>query len=167
MSDLFHKDVPDEFIRSVFRVMTIAHWHTFQVLTKRSSRLASLGSSLPWPPNVWVGVSIELDHVTNRANHLRKVPAHVRFISAEPLLGALPSLDLTGIHWLITGGESGPKARPCDETWVRELRDKCIAEDVAFFHKQWGGRIPKAGGRLLDGQTWSQFPTIRQNHAGE
>ncbi len=161
MSDLFHHEVPDEFILQVFEVMQQAHWHVFQVLTKRSARLAKLGRSLPWPSNIWAGVSIETDRFVWRADHLRRVPAEVRFISAEPLLGALGRLELDGIHWLITGGESGPEARPCDQAWVRELRDRCNAARVAFFHKQWGGRTPKAGGRLLDGRTWDEMPMMR------
>jgi protein gp37 len=158
MSDLFHRDVPDEFIRRVFATMQNAPWHQFQILTKRSRRLARLAPSLPWPQNVWAGVSIELDQFVWRADHLRLVPAHVRFISAEPLLGPLNQLDLAGIHWLITGGESGAKHRSCDPNWVRSLRDRCQLTGVAFFHKQWGGRTPKTSGRDLDGRTWDQMP---------
>lgn len=163
MSDLFQKDVPDEYIRRVFEVMAEANWHTFQVLTKRSARLARLASQLPWPKHIWAGVSIESERYVWRAEHLRQVPAHVRFISAEPLLGPLDRLSLEGIHWVITGGESGPYSRPCDPDWVRELRDRCVAQGVAYFHKQWGGRTPKSGGRLLDGRTWDQVP---DRHAG-
>ena len=159
MSDLFHKDVPDDFIRRVFDVMVRADWHVFQILTKRSSRLAALGPTLPWRPNIWAGVSVELDRMTGRVDHLRATPAHVRFISAEPLLGPLPSLDLTDIHWVITGGESGPNSRPCDEDWVRDLRDRCLGTGTAFFHKQWGGPRPKSNGRDLDGRTWDEMPT--------
>lgn len=158
MSDLFHKDVPEDFIRQVFDVMTKSTWHNFQVLTKRPQRLAQLASTLPWPKHVWMGVSIESDTYTWRADYLRKVPAAVRFVSAEPLLGPLPSLDLTGIHWLISGGESGHGYRPCEIDWVRDLRDRCMQLRVAFFHKQWGGRSPKTGGRLLDGRTWDEYP---------
>ena len=158
MSDLFHKDISDEYIRQVFDVMGRADWHVFQVLTKRSSRLASLGQTLPWRPNIWAGVSVELDRMVGRVDHLRNTPAHVRFISAEPLLGPLPSLDLTGIHWVITGGESGPGARPCNPDWVRGLRDHSLETGTAFFHKQWGGRTPKVGGRILDGRTWDEMP---------
>ncbi len=158
MSDLFHSKVPDEYIRQVFEVMSQAHWHVFQVLTKRVGRLRILGPQLDWPPNVWMGVSIENDLLTPRADALRKVPASIRFLSCEPLLGPLPSLRLDGIHWVITGGESGPGARGCDPNWVRNIRDKCAAEGVAFYHKQWGGRTPKSGGRTLDGKTWDQFP---------
>jgi len=160
MSDLFHKDVPDEYIHRVFEVMVKANWHIFQVLTKRSARLARLGPTLPWRPHIWVGVSIETERYTWRADHLRNVPAYIRFISAEPLLGPLDHLSLDGIHWLITGGESGHGHRPCDPDWVRNLRDRCVEEGVAFFHKQWGGHTPKAGGRLLDGRTWDEFPQV-------
>jgi len=158
MSDLFHRDIPDEFIQRVFEVMARAHWHTFQVLTKRSARLARLGAALPWPEHIWVGVSIEADRFSWRADHLRKVPAQIRFVSAEPLLGPLPHLSLENIHWLISGGESGPGCRPCDPDWVRDLRDRCLQAGVSFFHKQWGGKTPKAGGRLLDGRTWDDMP---------
>jgi protein gp37 len=158
MSDLFHSQVPGDFIREIFEVMRAAHWHTFQVLTKRAGRLRYLGPRLIWPSNVWMGVSIEEDRLVGRADALRMVPAAVRFISAEPLLGPLPSLNLDGIHWLITGGESGKGARPCDPQWVRDLRDRCVAAGVAFFHKQNGGRTSKAGGRLLDGRTWDELP---------
>ena len=161
MSDLFHKDIPDDYIRQVFEVMGRADWHTFQILTKRSSRLAKLGQTLPWKPHIWAGVSIELDHMVSRADHLRQVPSHVRFISAEPLLGPLNSLNLEGIHWLISGGESGHSCRPCDPNWVRSLRDHCQQQGVAFFHKQWGGRTPKLGGRLLDGRTWDEMPVAK------
>jgi protein gp37 len=160
MSDLFHKDIPDEYIHRVFGVMAQANWHIFQVLTKRSARLARIASSLRWTPNIWIGVSIETDQYSWRANHLRQVPASIRFISAEPLLGPLTNLNLDGIHWLISGGESGFGHRPCDPEWVRGLRDRCQAEGVAFFHKQWGGHTPKAGGRLLDGKTWDEFPQV-------
>ncbi len=160
MSDLFHKDIPDEYIYRVFDIMVKANWHIFQVLTKRSARLARMAPSLPLAPNIWVGVSIELDRYIWRANHLRQVPASTRFISAEPLLGPLTNLNLEEIHWLISGGESGPGHRPCNPEWVRDLRDRCQIAGVAFFHKQWGGRTPKAGGRLLDGKTWDEFPQM-------
>jgi protein gp37 len=158
MSDLFHQDVPDEFIRYVFDTMAQADWHIYQVLTKRSPRLASLGRTLPWPDHIWIGVSVESDRYAFRADHLRRVPAPVRFISAEPLLGPLNGMDLEGIQWLITGGESGPNHRPCQVEWVRELRNRCQDKGVAFFHKQWGGARPKSGGRLLDGRTWDEMP---------
>jgi len=142
----------------VFDLRVQADWHIFQVLTKRAPRLARLGQSLPWRPHIWAGVSVESNQYAFRADHLRKVPADVRFISAEPLLGPLDRLSLEGIHWLITGGESGPRHRPCEPDWVRDLRDRCVGRGVAFFHKQWGGRSPKAGGRLLDGRTWDEMP---------
>lgn len=160
MSDLFHSRVPDTFIRQVFGVMREAYWHIFQILTKRPGRLRRLGAALPWSPNIGIGVSIEQDSLTPRADALRSLPAGFRFLSLEPLLGPLPSLDLTSIDWVITGGESGPGARYCDPDWVRAIRDQCQAAGVAFFHKQWGGRNAKASGRLLDGRTWDEFPTL-------
>ena len=158
MSDLFHARVPLEFIQRVFDVMADTPQHTYQVLTKRSARLPKLADKLPWPPNVWLGVSVEDANRLYRVDHLRAVPAAVRFLSCEPLLGPLAQLDLTGIGWVITGGESGPAARPMDPEWVREIRDNCLGSGVAFFHKQWGGRTPKRGGRLLDGITWDEMP---------
>ena len=162
MSDLFHKDVPDAYIYQVFEIMNKANWHIFQVLTKRSERLARLGQKLPWAPHIWIGVSVETERYVWRIEHLRRVPAQVRFISAEPLLGPLAKLKLDGIHWIITGGESGPGFRPCNPDWVRQIRDQCQEQKVAFFHKQWGGIRPKAGGRLLDGRTWDEFPALLQ-----
>lgn len=158
MSDLFHPEVPYEFIQAVFTVMAETPRHTYQILTKRSKRLASLGPELDWPPNVWMGVSVETSRYAFRIDHLRHVPAEVRFISAEPLLGSLPGLDLSGIHWLIVGGESGPKARRMKEEWALDLRDQCSAADVAFFFKQWGGIHSKSGGRLLDGGVYDEMP---------
>jgi protein gp37 len=158
MSDLFHAHVPDEFIARVFAVMQATPRHTYQVLTKRPRRAARLAARLPWPGNVWMGVTVEDDDQVQRVDVLRQVPAAVRFISAEPLLGPLPSLDLADIDWLIAGGESGHRARPMDARWVFDLRDACLATSVAFFFKQWGGRTPKAGGRDLDGQTWDALP---------
>ena len=158
MSDLFHPDVPFEFIERVFAVMAETPRHTFQVLTKRSKRLAEVGSRLAWPPNVWMGVSVESAGYAFRLNHLRSVDAAVRFVSAEPLLGPLNDLDLDGIDWLIAGGESGPSARPMESKWVRSLRDQCDDAGVAFFFKQWGGRTPKAGGRELDGAIHDGLP---------
>jgi protein gp37 len=160
MSDLFHVDVPDEFIRRVFDTMVEADHHIYQILTKRPQRLARLAPSLPWPAHIWVGVSIESNEVAWRADYLRKVDAAVRFISAEPLIGPIDRLNLDGIHWVITGGESGVKHRPCDPDWVRAARDHCVACNVAYFHKQWGGRTSKAGGRELDGRTWDEMPSI-------
>lgn len=165
MSDLFHKDVPDEYIERVFSVMCAADHHIFQVLTKRSERLARLAPRLPWPSNIWVGVSIETIRYKWRVDHLRQVPAEVRFLSAEPLLDSLVELDLTGIHWLIVGGESGPSHRPCNPEWVRELRNLSQEYEVAFFFKQWGGRIPKSGGRELDGRTWDEYPRSKEQLA--
>ena len=159
MSDLFHPEVPLEFIRDVFGVMTETPRHTYQILTKRSKRLAAVGPGLDWPPNVWMGVSVETGRYTFRIDHLRTVPAAVRFISAEPLLGPLSYLDLSGIHWLIAGGESGPGARPIEESWVLDLRDQCEAADIAFFFKQWGGFHSKSGGRLLAGRVYDDMPS--------
>jgi len=158
MSDIFHKSVPEEYIFKVFDTMVKADWHIFQVLTKRSARLAKLGNSLPWAKHIWAGVSVETQQYTWRIEHLRQVPAHIRFISAEPLLGPLSDLNLTGIHWLIAGGESGYGYRSCDPKWVRDLRDQCQQARIAFFFKQWGGRTPKVGGRVLDDCTWDDFP---------
>ncbi len=158
MSDLFHKDIPDAYIHAVFAIMARADWHIFQVLTKRSARLAQLAPTLPWPPHIWAGVSVETASYGWRVDHLRQVPARVRFISAEPLLGSLAAVNLRDIHWVITGGESGAGCRPCDPAWVREIRDRCGPEGIAFFHKQWGGRTPKSGGRDLDGRTWDEMP---------
>lgn len=158
MSDLFHSKIPDEYIVRVFDTMKRAHWHTFQILTKRGNRLAKLAPELEWAPNIHMGVSIEHDLLTPRANQVRFCGAAVTFLSCEPLLGPLPSLDLTGIDWVIVGGESGEGARPLHPDWVRDIRDRCVERDIPFFFKQHGGRTPKAGGRLLDGRTWDQFP---------
>jgi protein gp37 len=158
MSDLFHEDIPGAFIERVFDVMARADWHTFQILTKRPARLVSLAPRLPWPPNVWMGVTIENRRFIGRADALRATPAAIKFISAEPLLGPLEELDLDGIDWLIAGGESGARHRRLDLDWVRELRDRCHQDRVAFFFKQVGGRTPRAGGRQLDGRTWDEYP---------
>ncbi len=158
MSDLFHDDVPDAFIVRAFEVMTSAHWHTFQVLTKRAERLAALAPQLSWAPNIWQGVSVESRRYVGRIDCLRTVPAAVRFLSLEPLLGPLPGLDLRAIHWVIVGGESGPGHRVIRPEWVRDIRDQCLQVEVAFFLKQWGGHTPKAGGRTLDGQVWDAMP---------
>lgn len=158
MSDLFHEDVPLEYIKRVFDSMCGADHHIYQVLTKRHERLAEVADALPWPDHVWMGVSIENRRWVCRADALREVPASVRFISAEPLLGCLEGLDLTNIHWLIAGGESGPGHRPVQLDWLRDIRDRCLAADVPFFFKQWGGARPKTGGRELDGAIWSQMP---------
>jgi protein gp37 len=161
MSDLFLEDIPASYIAEVFDVMVRAEQHTFQVLTKRHDRLVELAPTLPWPSNVWMGVTIENRRFVHRAEYLRDVPAAVRFISAEPLLGPLEGLDLAGIDWLISGGESGPKHRPVKVEWLRELRDRCLDEGVAYFFKQWGGHRPKSGGRELDGRTWDEMPTTK------
>ena len=165
MSDLFHEDIPDDYIARVFETMVRADHHVFQVLTKRQERLASLVGSLPWPDNVWMGVSIENRRFVHRADALRAVPAAVRFVSAEPLLGALEALDLEGIDWLIAGGESGFRHRPVREEWITELRDRCAEANVAFFFKQWGGRHAKAGGRTLQGRTHDAMPVARPRSA--
>lgn len=159
MSDLFHPTVPDEYIRRIFDTMVQADWHIYQILTKRPKRMARMADSLPWPSHIWAGVSVESNDVAWRADYLRRVSAAVRFVSAEPLLGPIDRLDLDGIHWLITGGESGAHHRPCNSDWVRAARDRCIGTEVAFFHKQWGGRTSKVGGRELDGRTWDEMPT--------
>jgi protein gp37 len=158
MSDLFHARVPIAFVRDVFAVIDETPQHTYQVLTKRASRLAKVAGKLTWPSNLWMGVSIESDRYLDRIDDLRKVPAAVRFVSAEPLLGSLGPVNLEGIHWVIAGGESGPGARPVSYDWVTELRDCCTKQQVPFFFKQWGGRTPKAGGRELDGRIWDEFP---------
>lgn len=158
MSDLFHEEVPDEFIFRVFEVMEKASWHRFQVLTKRSERLASLSPQLKWLPHIWMGVTVESDRHINRIEELRKTGAAVKFLSMEPLLSDFPELDLTGIDWVIAGGESGPGARPCQPEWVRTIRNECVKQATPFFFKQWGGTRKKKAGRLLDGQLWSQMP---------
>jgi protein gp37 len=162
MSDLFHARVPVAFIQDVFAVMAATPRHTYQVLTKRSMRLRRLADQLDWPANVWMGVSIEGEKHVGRADDLRQVPAAVRFLSCEPLLGPLPGLKLDSIDWVIAGGESGPEHRPVDEAWITELRDACTDVGIAFFFKQWGGRTPKTGGRLLGGRTWDQMPPSSQ-----
>ncbi len=158
MSDLFHEDVPTDFIIEVFRVMVSTPQHTYQVLTKRSKRLAKLADDLPWAPNIWMGVSIETSRYAFRSSHLIRVPAAVRFLSVEPMLGPMSGLSLEGIHWVIAGGESGPGHRPLDPHWVTDLRDQCVEDGVPFFFKQWGGRTPKSGGRILEGRTWDEVP---------
>ncbi|MGQ0745126.1 MAG: DUF5131 family protein [Acidimicrobiales bacterium] len=160
MSDLFHEEVPLGFIKDVFDVMVETPQHTYQILTKRSKRLARLAKELPWPANVWMGVSVETQSYSFRLDHLRELPAAIRFVSAEPLLAPV-ILNLDGIDWLIVGGESGPGARPIEAEWVRSLRDASIASGVRFFFKQWGGRTPKAGGRELDGRKWDEIPATR------
>ncbi len=158
MSDLFHKDVPLEFVQSVFDVMKRAHWHQFQVLTKRSERLMELSPQLEWTDNIWMGVSVENADYTFRIDHLRKTGAKIKFLSVEPLLGPIPKMNLKGINWVIVGGESGPGARPLEREWVVDIKNQCIRAKVPFFFKQWGGVQKKKAGRLLDGRTWDQMP---------
>jgi protein gp37 len=160
MSDLFHARISLAYVRQVFEVMRETPQHTYQVLTKRAARLAKVAPLLDWPPNVWMGVSVESVDQLSRVDELRRVPAAVLFISAEPLLGPLPALNLTGIDWLIVGGESGRNCRPMEPDWVRGIRDQCEASETAFFFKQWGGRTPKAGGRDLDGREHSAMPRL-------
>jgi protein gp37 len=163
MSDLFHKNIPFSYIDQVFETMETAHWHTFQVLTKRSGLMKKYVNSRypdkPVPPHVWLGVSIEDNKRMSRLRHLQDTNASIRFLSLEPLLGPLGRLNLDGIHWAIVGGESGPAARPIKSEWIREIRDQCLPRDVAFFFKQWGGLRPKSGGRVLDGVHWDEMPT--------
>ncbi len=158
MSDLLHEEVPMRFVDAVFDTMVKAHWHRFQVLTKRSERLAEVARSLEWPDNVWMGVSIENQDYVWRADDLRSVPAAVRFLSIEPLIAPITDLDLTGIDWVIVGGESGPGARAMKLAWVVTLRDLCSSRGVPFFFKQWGGVNKKQAGRLLEGRTWDEMP---------
>jgi protein gp37 len=163
MSDLFHKEVPRSFVDRVFDTMELATWHTFQVLTKRSSLmgayLLSRYGGRRGPSHIWCGVSVEDGRAKSRVAHLRAAPAGLRFLSIEPLIGALGEIDLADIDWVIAGGESGPGARPIDANWVRDLRDQCLKQHVAFFFKQWGGLRPKSGGRKLDGREWNEFPS--------
>ena len=159
MSDLFHVDVPLDYILQIFNVMERAYWHTFQVLTKRSERLLELSPQLQWPKNVWMGVSVETMKYRFRIDDLRQTGAAIKFLSLEPLLGPLPDLDLRDIDWIIVGGESGPRARPMKESWVIEIRDQCQKAQVPFFFKQWGGTRKKRTGRLLQGRTWDELPT--------
>jgi protein gp37 len=164
MSDLFHDDVPLAFIREVFAVMEATPQHSYQLLTKRAGRLEALAGALRWPANVWMGVSVESQEYVARIDYLRRVPDAVRFLSIEPLLGPIDDLDLTGIRWVIVGGESGPLARPMQADWVRTIRDACGAAGVAFHFKQWGGTNKKAAGRLLDGRVWDEFPDDARAH---
>lgn len=166
MSDLFHKEIPFSFVDRVFDTMELGHWHTFQVLTKRSSRLRDYVNKRyterPAPAHIWLGTSVEDGTKKSRVRHLRQANAIVRFLSVEPLLGPMGELDLVGIHWVIVGGESGPRARPMLAEWAQDVRDQCTASNVPFFFKQWGGKTPKAGGRLLEGKEWSQLPKRRK-----
>jgi protein gp37 len=171
MSDLFHKEIPRSHVEAVFDTMERANWHTYQVLTKRSSLMQKFindryKDSLA-PAHLWFGVSVENKQVTSRIAHLQKARAGVRFLSIEPLLAPVGTLSLAGIHWVIVGGESGPRARPMDSAWVIDIRNQCVRAQVPFFFKQWGGRSPKAGGRLLEGKQWNQFPKRRPDKARE
>jgi protein gp37 len=158
MSDLFHKDIPFAFIQRVFDVMGRANWHQYQILTKRSKRLLELDGQLSWQAHIWMGVSVERQDYLTRIDDLRQTHAHTKFLSLEPLLGPLPNLDLSGIDWVIVGGESGPGARPMDEKWALEIRDQCQAVEVPFFFKQWGGVHKSRRGRVLQGRTWDEMP---------
>jgi protein gp37 len=161
MSDLFHDSVPLSYIRQVFNIMRRAHWHQFQILTKRAERLEDLSTHLEWTPNIWMGVSVESESYLYRIDHLRKTAAQVKFLSLEPLLGPLSQMNLQRINLAIVGGESGPGARPVDPTWVTDIRDQCLRSRVAFFFKQWGGVQKKKTGRLLEGRTWDELPPFR------
>jgi len=158
MSDLFHEKAPAAEIIRVFRIMNATPWHTYQVLTKRTEAVLAMSNDLEWSQNIWMGTSVESNDQIDRIQDLRWTPAAVRFLSLEPLLGPIDDLDLTGIHWVIAGGESGPNARPMDPDWVRDIRDQCGEANVPFFFKQWGGRNKKKAGRILDGREWSEFP---------
>jgi protein gp37 len=158
MSDMFHKDVPTLFIQKIFEVMRQAHWHQFQILTKRSERLLALNKNIDWPKNAWMGVSVENQDYTYRISHLRRTNAKIKFLSLEPLLGPITRLNLRGIHWVIVGGESGPGARPMDPAWPLGIKEQCLTAKVPFFFKQWGGFHKKKAGRLLQGRTWDQLP---------
>jgi len=163
MSDLFHEKVPFDYVARVFDVMRGAHWHQFQVLTKRSDRLRQLAPSLLWANNIWMGVSVESRQYLYRIDHLRNITAGVKFISFEPLLGPLGALDLCGIDWVIVGGESGPRARPMERSWVVEILRSCRRARVPFFFKQWGGARKKSTGRILNGRTWDEMPAMTTN----
>lgn len=160
MSDLFHAKVPLSFVQDIFDVMSGTPQHTYQVLTKRSHRMARVADRLKWPQNLWMGVSVENQDVVGRIDHLRQVPSAVRFLSCEPLIGPIDGLDLDKIHWVIAGGESGPNHRPMELAWVESIRDQCLRADVPFFFKQWGGRTPKHNGRILGGRTWDAMPKV-------
>jgi protein gp37 len=169
MSDLFHKEIPRSHVEAVFDTMERANWHTYQVLTKRSSLMQKFINDRYKdrlaPAHLWFGVSVENKQATSRIAHLQKARAGVRFLSIEPLLAAVGKLSLAGIHWVIVGGESGPRARPMDSDWVIDIRNQCVKAQVPFFFKQWGGRSPKSGGRLLEGKEWNQFPKRRADQA--
>jgi protein gp37 len=158
MSDLFHKDVPDDFIFDIFSTMRKAKQHQYQILTKRAERLAKLSSELPWQDNIWMGVTVEDADYKYRIDCLRYTGANIKFLSLEPLLGDLGEINLNGIDWVIVGGESGPGARPIEIGWVRDVREQCVAQEVPFFFKQWGGKNKKKAGRQLDDRTWDEMP---------
>ena len=160
MSDLFHDKVPLEYIKDVFNVMNRADWHQYQVLTKRAERLEELSRELPWAPHIWMGVSVENKDYLWRIDHLRRTKAHIKFLSIEPLIGPLGNINLRGIDWVIAGGESGPRARPMDPAWVRDVRDQSVRAGVSFFFKQWGGVQKKRHGRELEGRTWDEMPEL-------
>ncbi|MEV7292738.1 phage Gp37/Gp68 family protein [Streptomyces microflavus] len=161
MSDLFHARVPISYIKDIFDVMRETPQHTYQILTKRSRRMKNIANQISWPANVWMGVTVESFEFKARIEDLREIPAFVRFLSCEPLIGKLGAVDLSGIGWVIAGGESGKGHRPIEESWVTSLRDQCVEADVPFFFKQWGGPTPKAGGRLLQGRTWDEYPKAK------
>jgi protein gp37 len=165
MSDLFHKDVPDEFIFAVFDIMNQAYWHRFQILTKRSDRLLKLSPKLNWAPHIWMGVSVEDSKHTFRINQLRESGAAIKFLSLEPLLGPVDNLNLVGIDWVILGGESGPYSRPMKLSWVTSIRDQCQKHEVPFFFKQWGGANKKKAGRELDGRIWDEMPLVKSRYS--
>lgn len=160
MSDLFHEQIPVEFIQRIFRTMEKADRHVFQILTKRSQRLLDVSPKISWPSNVWMGVTVESQKYVHRIHDLQRVPAKMKFLSIEPLLSAIPELPLNGIDWVIVGGESGPRCRSVQKEWVRDIRDQCVKKRVPFFFKQWGGVRKKTSGRLLDGKTWSEMPEV-------
>jgi protein gp37 len=160
MSDFLHEDVPLSFVQEIFAVMNQAHWHIFQVLTKRAERLEQVAPLLPWPRNVWLGVTVEKEEYVDRVRHLARTPAAVKFVSLEPLLGPIRRLPLDGTDWVIVGGESGPRARAMEPDWVRTLRDQCVERSVPFFFKQWGGFRKTAAGRTIDGRVWDEMPSV-------
>lgn len=160
MSDIFHEDAPTEYIESIFQVMNDASWHIFQLLTKRSERLAKFSGRISWESNIWMGVTIESADYLFRADHLRQTGARVKFLSLEPLLSPMPDIDLKNINWVIVGGESGPHSRPMDIKWVLDIQQQCEKRDVPFFFKQWGGWNKKKNGRLLNGKTWDGMPKV-------
>jgi protein gp37 len=162
MSDLFHKDVPEEFILAVFETMNKAHWHQFQILTKRPERVLEMNKKLRWAPNIWMGTSVENEDYVDRIDSLRRTSAKIKFLSLEPLLGPLPNMNLKKIDWVIVGGESGWKARPMDSEWVLDIQEQCERADVPFFFKQWGGKNKKLTGRTLKGRTWDEMPRAVQ-----